>query len=92
MDYIDQLMRHLGSRDLYGVYMAMKSGTLDAVAAIECYKKYMSLSNIRIPTTGEYAKNLDEKIQDSNFHGDIMPFPARDAIYSPYEAYSIVQE
>ncbi len=87
---IRALYQRKKGRDLYDVYASLNNGMLDVEAAIYCYKKYMSFSNYYIPTATEYAKNLENKISDSNFRGDIQPFLAENVIYNIDEAYEMV--
>jgi len=89
---IRALYQRKKGRDLYDLSMALKSGILNVAIAIECYKKYMIFSNNIIPTAEEYEKNLEGKMTDSNFRGDIIPFLADDIFYDVDEAYRIVKE
>jgi len=79
-------------RDLFDVYVAVKSGMLNTTETIECYKKYMDFLGNRIPTATEYIENLENKLTDPNFRSDLTPFFAQNIDYNVDEAYYAVKE
>jgi predicted nucleotidyltransferase component of viral defense system len=89
---IRALYQRKKGRDLFDIYAALESGLLNVHSAIECFKEYMRFLRLRVPTAEEYAKNIEQKISDSNFRIDILPFLAQDYDYDIDQAYSMVME
>ena len=79
-------------RDLFDLYTALESGKLDAGAVIECFKKYMTFHDLHIPTRVEYTRNLEDKMEDSQFRRDILPFLAQGIKYDIDKALKTVCE
>ena len=77
-------------RDLYDIYSALESGLLNVSSAVECYKQYIAFLDYDIPSAVEYAKNIELKMEDSNFRMDILPFLAQGVDYNIDEACEIV--
>jgi predicted nucleotidyltransferase component of viral defense system len=79
-------------RDLFDLYAALESGKLDVRATVECYKKYMAFHDLHVPTRVEYARNLEDKMADSEFRRDILPFLVQGVEYDIDKAYKTVCE
>ncbi len=58
-------------RDLFDLYHALTDLDLDIAVLIKCYKKYMALSVGKPPTQKQFLLNMEEKLQDPDFEGDI---------------------
>jgi len=87
---IRALYQRKKGRDLFDLYTALQSGSLDVVTAIDCFKKYMIFGGYQVPTATEYAKNLEAKIDDEYFRIEILPFLSPEVEYDAYEAYKLV--
>ena len=58
-------------RDLFDLYHAFTNLDLDTETLIKCYKEYMAFSVKRPPTQKQFLINMEEKLQDPDFEGDI---------------------
>jgi len=79
-------------RDLYDLFIALtKKPDLDKKALIHSYREYMKFSVIKPPTQREFIKNLEEKMEDSEFLGDTIALIRPDMTYPPQEAFDLVK-
>lgn len=75
-------------RDLYDMYKALKhGGDLDIEALLKCYQAYMNFVVENPPTPKLYLQNLESKMQDDEFLGDIVALIRPDEKYNQQEAY-----
>ena len=58
-------------RDLFDLYFALANLELDIDKIIECFHAYMQEEENKAPTAREFELNLEEKMQDDEFTGDI---------------------
>ena len=59
-------------RDLYDIYKALNMHPhLDRDLIIKCYKEYMQFSVDRTPSQKIFLQNMETKIMDSEFAGDV---------------------
>ena len=78
-------------RDLYDMYKALKqTGELDIEEVLKCYHAYMSFVVGHSPTQKLYQQNLEIKMKDDDFLGDITALIRPDEIYDPKEAFEIL--
>jgi len=70
-------------RDLFDLYYALKNTDVDTKIIIQTFKEYMNHSMNRIPSKKEILNNLDFKMQDPDFIGDIY------ALLRPYTEYVV---
>ncbi|MDR2569981.1 MAG: nucleotidyl transferase AbiEii/AbiGii toxin family protein, partial [Oscillospiraceae bacterium] len=89
---IRALYQRRKGRDLLDIYIALKSGMIDPSVAVECFRKYIGYNGHRIPNASEFADNLHEKMQYSDFRDEILPYLAININYDAYEAYNMVLE
>jgi len=89
---IRALYQRKKGRDLFDVYYALINGKLDVNKTIICYKKYMELSVIQVPSAELYLDNLSSKINDPLFNSDIMPLLRPGINYNIHEAYNAFQK
>lgn len=60
-------------RDLFDLYQAFNKKTdIDLPKVIACYRTYMQASGVDLPTKEQYIKNIETKMQDSEFTGDTI--------------------
>lgn len=57
---------------------------------IECFYAYMDLEENKAPTAREFELNLEEKIQDAEFTGDIAGLIRPGIDYHQDEAYEMI--
>lgn len=79
-------------RDLYDMYKALKQvPDLDREAILKCYQDYMKFVVDHSPNQKQFLQNMEAKMLDSEFLGDITALVRPDEDYNPYEAYEIVK-
>jgi predicted nucleotidyltransferase component of viral defense system len=78
-------------RDLFDLYWAMKHNVLDVDKIISCYKEYMSFVVKQPPTAKMFTANMEEKIQDPEFKGDIHALLRPGIKYEDEKAYEFIK-
>jgi predicted nucleotidyltransferase component of viral defense system len=78
-------------RDLFDLYYALVNLKPDIDKIIYCYRAYMKFSDGRPKTTKEILINLDEKMEDPDFKGDIKALIRPEIEYDIKEAYTLVK-
>jgi predicted nucleotidyltransferase component of viral defense system len=58
-------------RDLFDLYRILSTHNLDTRKIIHCYREYMDFVVDNPPTKKEYLLNMEHKIEDEEFLGDI---------------------
>jgi predicted nucleotidyltransferase component of viral defense system len=89
---IRALYQRKKGRDLFDLYQALTKATLDMNAIITCYKKYMEFSVGKSPSQKEFQLNLEAKMNDSEFSGDITALIRQTEHYDQHVAYELVKE
>ena len=79
-------------RDLFDLYFALKNTSLSIYKILECYKKYMEFSNERAATSREFIINMEDKMKDVDFIGDIKGLFRPDFRFNIDEAYKLVKQ
>jgi predicted nucleotidyltransferase component of viral defense system len=77
-------------RDLFDLYYAIKNMHLDIPKVLHCYAEYMAFSVDSPPTRRQYLRNLEEKMEDPDFQGDIFALLRPGTEYDQSEAFTIV--
>ncbi|MCF8302123.1 MAG: nucleotidyl transferase AbiEii/AbiGii toxin family protein [Bacteroidales bacterium] len=78
-------------RDLFDLYHALTNIELDIKKVIASYKNYMAFSVEKQPTQKEFILNLEEKLQDPDFKGDIYALLRPGVEYSQNQAYELIK-
>ena len=79
-------------RDLFDLQVALQSGNLNVARVLECYQRYMEFVVDKVPTYKQYVQNMEEKMQDNEFLGDMDLLLREDAgWFYPMEAYEQVR-
>lgn len=79
-------------RDLFDLYKAfLEIETLNKEEIIRCYKKYMEFSVGQIPTQKQFINNMNLKMQDNEFSGDISALLRPDVEYDHHRAYEYIK-
>lgn len=76
-------------RDLYDLWLALKSGEADPKRIVKAFARYLKHEDTKI-TAADFERNLAEKIADKAFVGDLAPLLASGIPYDPSEAASLV--
>lgn len=79
-------------RDLFDLYYALIHAKLFPEKIIQCFKKYMIFSNGRAKTAKEFLINMDEKMQNDSFKGDIVGLLRPDVEFNMDEAYELIKK
>jgi len=78
-------------RDLFDLYYALTNLQLDTADLIKCYKKYMAYSVDKPPTKKQFLVNMEEKLQDPDFVGDIYGLLRPGVEYDQNKAYELIK-
>jgi len=79
-------------RDLFDLFLAASSPLLEPVLAIDCFHRYMELSDGKTPPQKEYLRNLEEKMKIPQFLKDMDGIIRPGFTYDPFTAFEVVKE
>jgi predicted nucleotidyltransferase component of viral defense system len=79
-------------RDLYDIYKALNTVTLNIDQVIQCYKEYIGFVVDKPPTQKQYLNNLDAKMKDREFLDDTTSLLRPDETYDAHTAYEAVKQ
>lgn len=79
-------------RDLFDLYHAISLLGVDIDKLVAIYKNYMDFSRGQSPTQKQFLLNMDEKIEDPDFGGDIYALLRPDIEYNQRNAYEIIKK
>ena len=77
-------------RDLFDLYIALKRREVDVDKVLQCYRKYMEFVVDKVPTYKQFVNNMEEKMTDDEFTGDLKALLRPDIEYQPEEAYQLI--
>ncbi|HET8866632.1 MAG TPA: nucleotidyl transferase AbiEii/AbiGii toxin family protein [Gracilimonas sp.] len=77
-------------RDLFDLHYALENLDIDVNKIIECFHAYMEHEDNKAPSAREFELNLEEKMQDDEFTGDIMALLRPEIEYDQEQAYTKV--
>jgi predicted nucleotidyltransferase component of viral defense system len=89
---IRALYQRRKGRDLYDLYHAFTKSKLDTEAMLHCYRKYMTFSVGKPPSQKAFILNMEAKLQDEYFKGDIIGLIRPGEIYDQNVAYELVKK
>ena len=78
-------------RDLFDLYKAITTQTLNIENIIRCFYKYIGFVTDNPPTQKEYLQNMELKIQNEEFLGDTHLLLRPNERYHPVEAWDLVK-
>jgi len=78
-------------RDLFDLYYALSHLKMDTNTIIKCYKEYMAFSVAKPPTQKQYLFNMEEKLADPDFIGDIYALLRPGIEYDQALAYELIK-
>ncbi len=78
-------------RDLYDLWLALSTLTVDEEAVAACFAKYLEHSRLRV-ARAEFEANLDEKLNSTAFRVDVQPLLRDGAAYDVDVAAALIQE
>jgi len=79
-------------RDLFDLFHAMTKLDVDTHKLVETYREYMKFSRGQSPTQKQFLINMDEKIEDPDFGGDIYALLRPGVDYDQEAAYELVRK
>lgn len=79
-------------RDLYDLYKAINESEFNIQNMIHCYSRYMAFSVSTPPTYKQFIQNMENKMTDPDFLGDMESLLHPDESFEMQEAYSVVKE
>jgi predicted nucleotidyltransferase component of viral defense system len=79
-------------RDLYDLYKALITNTIDMSELSRCYHEYMAFSVKTPPSKREFLLNLENKMKDSDFIGDTVALLRPEEEYKIFDAYNLVRD
>jgi predicted nucleotidyltransferase component of viral defense system len=89
---IRALFQRSKGRDLFDLYYALLYLKPDCGKILHCYREYMKRSDGRAKTAKEIMLNLDEKMNATEFIGDIKALLRPEIEYDIHKAYALVKE
>lgn len=78
-------------RDLFDLYYALINLDLDTSTLVKCYNEYMAFSVKKPPTQKQFLLNMDEKLHDPDFEGDIYGLLRPGVKYDQTKAYELIK-
>ena len=88
---IRALYQRKKGRDLFDLYYAISNLNLDISKIINCYKEYMALSVEKPPTQKQFLLNMEQKLDDPDFQGDIYGLLRPGVEYDQEKAYELIK-
>jgi len=79
-------------RDLFDLWKALTTQEVDTEKIIRCYREYIGFVVDNPPTQKEYLLNMEQKVEDEEFLGDISMLLRFDEKYNPVEAWELVRK
>ena len=78
-------------RDLFDLSHAISNLDLDTDTLVNCYKEYMAFSVDKPPTQKQFLLNMEEKLEDPDFQGDIYALLRPGVEYDQAKAYELIK-
>jgi predicted nucleotidyltransferase component of viral defense system len=78
-------------RDLFDLWVAIRTLPLDLALVRDCFLAYVTAEGASI-SRADLESNLDAKLQDAAFLGDVAPLVAAGSSYAASEAGALVRE
>ena len=78
-------------RDLFDLWKALTMQEVNTEEIIRSYREYMAFSVDKPPTQKEYLLNMEQKIEDDEFLGDMEMLLRPDEKYNAIEAWELVK-
>jgi len=78
-------------RDLFDLFYAISNLDVDTNKLLLCYQKYMQFSVDRPPTKKQFLINLEDKLNNPDFQGDIYALLRPGIIYEQDKAFELIK-
>jgi len=76
---------------LFDIYHALSNLNLDTDKLLSCYKEYMNFSVDNPPSQKQFILNMEGKLQDPDFEGDIYALLRPGVNYDQNKAYELIK-
>ncbi len=86
------LYQRTKGRDLFDLYYALTNKVIDPHKIIQCYNEYMIVSDGKAATSREFILNMDEKMKDDSFKGDIVGLLRPGIHFNIDDAYELIKQ
>lgn len=77
--------------DLFDLYHALSNLQLDNEKLIRCYREYIAFSVDKPPSQKQFILNMEEKLEDPDFEGDISALLRPGVKYDQSKAYELIK-
>lgn len=78
-------------RDLFDLWYAYTNLNLDTSKIIRCFHRYLKNDDLTI-SSREFVLNMEQKIKDKDFHGDVLGLLRAGIDYDTNKAWDIIKE
>lgn len=78
-------------RDLFDLYHAITNSDLNSSKIISCWHRYMDKEKSKSPSSKEFILNMEKKMQEAEFTGDIFGLLRPDIKYDNFIAYKLIR-
>jgi predicted nucleotidyltransferase component of viral defense system len=79
-------------RDLFDLYWALTHADLKIDRIVDSFRKYMNYNETQIPSSKNFISNLEKKIEDKEFTGDIHGLLRPSIVYDSEKAFDLVRD
>lgn len=79
-------------RDLFDLYYTLTKTEINTDSLITCFKEYMNFDDIKAPSSKEFINNMDDKMKDDNFRGDIVGLLSPEVNFNIDDAYDLIKK
>jgi predicted nucleotidyltransferase component of viral defense system len=86
------LFQRKKGRDLFDLYYAITHSEVNVEQLIKCYREYMDFSEGRPPSSKEFINNMDAKINEDEFRGDIIGLLRPIVEFDIDDAYKLIKK
>ena len=78
-------------RDLFDLYHALSYLDINTETVVKSYKEYIAYSVKKPPTQKQFIVNMEEKLQDPDFEGDIYALLRPGIAYDQNKGYELIK-
>ena len=79
-------------RDLFDLYVALQRKEVDVEKVLQCCKKYMEFVVGKVPSYKQFVNNMEEKMSDPEFVGDLQALLRPGIGYDAQQAYPLIYQ
>lgn len=79
-------------RDLFDLYKAITDEVVDTGLLLRCFNRYIDFSVTKAPTYKQFVQNMEDKMRDPDFLGDMDNLLHPEVTLDMQEAYQVVKE